>query len=215
MLQAAMSPRHDDIGLVILVVILTFLVLISLALAAIRKRKDLAAADRALANGRPADAIALFVKVVKDEFHQVRRGSKSTATFARALAGLERAFATAGRQVDWARLRELYADMLTLHADRRFCCVDMLRHGLNWDGWTIRTRIEAEAKAFLDELPSLWAQGAIPSNACLQAQDAGPIDPGQMGSCTGSSRARKALLLIGIPLAAGAATYAGLSWLLS
>lgn len=172
MLQAVLSPGQDQIATVIVVGIVTFLILTSVALAAIRKRRGLAAADRALANGRLADAVPLLIRVIEDEFHQVRRDSRSTATFARALAGLQRAFATAGQSVDLSRLKELYADMLALHCDKRFICIDVLRHGLNADGWTIRARIDAEVTAFLDGLPALRSPGEVPLEDSIRPQNA-------------------------------------------
>jgi len=139
----------------VFVVILGCVALIGWAIRAILMRNDLTAADKALLEKRFSAAANLFLKVAKAEFYFVRRGRKGTPQYERALVGLERVFLAAGRPADFARIRDLHADLATLRADKKYRSADALRESLNDDGWKIRTRIGTEAMTFFDTLPLL------------------------------------------------------------
>lgn len=174
MLRNAILARLD--GSAVALILASAAIIVSI-LAAILRRRGLAAADKALAEGRFSDAIVLFVRVAKAEFYFVRRKRKGTPTFERALAGLERVFLAAGRPVDFARLRELNADLVALHADKKYRSVDAIRACLNADGWKIRTRIATEAMAFFDNLPTLKAYGGVHPENPIRPQNTGRIGP--------------------------------------
>lgn len=120
-------------------------------------RRTLKRAEKALDEGRLADALRMFRMVAMMEFHKIGVRGGGSERFDDGMLGIETTYSRAGKTVDLQPLRELHADLKALYSDKKYRSASASAHDgyLTKVGIKIRDRIISEACTAFEKLPSL------------------------------------------------------------